>query len=435
MNASDKRSSLNAALRDPSLSVMNFLNEVKINFPDAISFSAGRPAEAFFDLRARIAKFERFLAHECETRGMEEETLLGLLGQYGRTNGIIGPHLAAQLRNDENIEATADDIVVTTGCQEAMALVLIGLFDPAEDVLLCADPTYIGITGLAALLGIEIEPVHCDDAGLDLADLDRAVADIKARGKVAKAVYVIPDFNNPLGSDMKVEARRALLQSASRHDLWVFEDNPYGMFTYDSEPAPTLKSLDTEERVIYLGTFSKTLFPSLRVGYLVTGATIQNNGKEEKLTEAFSKIKSLTTVNTSGLVQAMIGGILIDSGHSLKQLVEPLVNYYRANRDTMLSALEKAFPGNENHGVTWNRPGGGFFMTVNLPFEFDDQALEQCAGDHGVIVVPMSYFAMRKGREHQIRLSFCSNTLEEIERGVGQLAQFIRKRIGTPDRQ
>jgi (S)-3,5-dihydroxyphenylglycine transaminase len=413
---------LNPALSEPILSVMNFLNEVKINYPDAISFSAGRPAEEFFFVRERIAGLDRFLDGR---QGGE-----GLFGQYGRTNGLICDQLAAHLERDENIHAKPDDIVVTTGCQEAMALVLIALLRGQRDVLLTADPTYIGITGLARLLGIALAPVSCGENGIDLEQLDSEVRRLRAAGKQPRAVYVIPDFNNPLGYHMPLEQRERLLALADELDIWILEDNPYGMFNYDGDRLPTLKALDRNGRVIYLGTFSKTLFPSLRVGFLVSGedAALSEGGRE-RLSEAFSKIKSLTTVNTSAISQGIVGGVLEASGGTLRDLVRPAVEHYRVNRDTMLQALESAFAGVDRAAVSWNRPAGGFFLTLFLPFAFDDATLRACADEAGVIVVPMSYFSLCEGREYQVRLSFCSNTPEEIEIGIARLAAFIKSRM------
>ncbi|CAM2064170.1 PLP-dependent aminotransferase family protein [Sulfidibacter corallicola] len=423
---------LNAALGEPQLSVMNFLNEVKIHYPQAISFSAGRPAEDFFHVREVTAKMDRFLEEECRRTGLDEAAILGSIGQYGRTNGIIGPHLARHLAIDEHIRVDPEDIVVTSGCQEAMALVLIGLLRRRDDVLLTADPTYIGMTGLARLLGIEVVPVACGAHGIDLHDLARQVAKVRAAGKNPRAVYAIPDFNNPLGCDMPHDRREALLALADKLDFLIVEDNPYGMFGYDDVARATLKSLDRHGRVIYLGTFSKTLFPSLRLGFLVTDIRVRDeHGASRRLTEMLSPIKSLTTVNTSALLQAMVGGVLIDADYSLRRHVAPVRDHYRTNRDAMLDALEGAFPAGDplRASVTWNRPNGGFFLTMTLPFPFDDACLEACAAQAGVIVVPMSYFALTPGRANQIRLSFCANTPSEIDRGVARLAEFIRRRI------
>lgn len=424
-------SAVNPALFDPQLAVMNFLNEVKLRYPDAISFSAGRPAEAFFDVPAALAAVTPFVAHEAQSRQVDAAQVWRELGQYGRTNGILGPYLARHLAVDENIHVKPEHIVVTNGCQEAMALALIALLRGPDDVLLCADPTYIGITGLAALLGIRVAPVRCGEQGLDLDDLVAVTLRLRREGKQPRAVYVIPDYNNPLGCDMPLEQRQALLDHAADLDLRVIEDNPYGMFCYDGTPLPTLKSCDRDGRVLYLGTFSKTLFPSLRIGYLVSDAVvIGDDGKRELFTGALSKIKSLTSVNTSALNQAMVGGLLLQHHFSLREQVGPARDFYRTNRDTMLRALSRALPTGDplRRRVTWSQPKGGFFMTLTLPHACNESWLQGCAAEAGVIVVPMRYFSLAPGRENQIRLSFCSNTPDEIERGIAALVQYIRHR-------
>jgi (S)-3,5-dihydroxyphenylglycine transaminase len=304
---------------------------------------------------------------------------MNALGQYGRTNGQIHAAVARHLRLDEGIDAPAEAIMVTTGCQEAFLVLLMGLFEPARDVLLVSDPTYIGITGLAALLGIPVRPVPMGPDGLEPDAVERAVARVKIAGKVPKAVYDVPDFNNPLGTSLPLARRRELLEVARRHDLLVFEDNAYGRFAYDGDPLPTLKALDGESGgdpvVVYLGTFSKTLYPGLRLGYLVADQRVEGEARGEGpyLAEELSRVKSLTTVNTSPIVQAIAGGVLAEHGGSLEALLAEKRAYYKGNRDAMLAALESSFrgagPGPDQ--VRWNRPGGGFFLTVSLPFVFD----------------------------------------------------------------
>ncbi|CAM2010001.1 aminotransferase-like domain-containing protein [Acanthopleuribacter pedis] len=423
------RDALNQALLDPQLAVMNFLNEVKLRYPEAISFSAGRPAEDFFDVPATLAAVNRFVSDEAAARNCTPDAVYRDLGQYGRTNGMIGHHLAKHLAKDEQIHVDPEHIVVTNGCQEAMALVLITLLRGPDDVLLTADPTYIGITGLAALLGITVAPVRCGEDGLDLDDLAATTRRLRAQGKQPRAVYVIPDYNNPLGSEMTHRRRRDLLACSETLDLLILEDNPYGMFCYDGEPLPTLKSMDRQHRVIYLGTFSKTLFPSLRIGYLVSDAMVSSRaGTALCLTQNLSMVKSLTSVNTSPLNQAMVAGVLLECDHALRDRVAPARDFYRTNRDCMLAALAQHIPAHDSlrEQVQWNQPRGGFFMRMTLPFPCDESWLQACAAEAGVIVVPMAYFALAPGHENQIRLSFCSNTPDEIERGIAALVAFIR---------
>jgi (S)-3,5-dihydroxyphenylglycine transaminase len=415
---------LKSCFADPLLEVMNFLNEVVLRYPQAISFAPGRPAEIHFDVAASLDKVARFVEHRAAARGVSPQAVYGELGQYNRTNGIINDLIARQIELDEGIRAAPDDIVVTAGCQEGMTILLAGLFDPARDVLLVSDPTYIGITGLARILGIAVVPVPSRANGLAACDVAAAIGEVEAGGRRVRAFYDIPDFNNPMGTRMPLPARRALLDLAHRHGVLIFEDNPYGMFAYDGDVLPTLKALDENGVVVYLGSFSKTLFPGLRLGYLVAGQqVVLADGRRVGLAAELSKVKSLTTVNTSPLLQAVAGGILLDQQGSLTGMMSQKLAFYRANRDCMLERLQAELDGI----VTWNRPEGGFFLTVDLPFEFDAECLEACARDFGVICCPMTFFALGPGRERQIRLSFSYVTPEQIVDGVARLARFVRR--------
>jgi (S)-3,5-dihydroxyphenylglycine transaminase len=431
-----------ACFSDPILNVMNFLNEVVLDYPQAISFAPGRPAENFFNVEESLGEIQDFVRYRAARKQWSEAKVYADLGQYNKTNGIIQELIAEQLKLDESIEVDPASILVTSGCQEGMAILLAGLFDPARDVLLSSDPTYIGITGLAKILGVPVHPLPSGEHGLEPEAFEQAVADVRSQGMNPRALYDVPDFNNPLGTSMPLESRRQILAIAQREEVLVFEDNPYGMFAYDGEPRPTLKSLDRHRSVIYLGSFSKTLFPGLRVGFLVVDQECQVEGSVEgaektiALAEVLSQVKSLTTVNTPPLLQAVVGGTLVRTGGSLKPLMKDKIAFYGANRDHMLAALEQRFgPGSEiaaaGHGgkVTWNRPEGGFFMTMDLPFEFDVKALRTCAAEYGVIVSPVSFFALSPGRERQIRLAFSYVTPEQIDEGIERLAGFIRARL------
>lgn len=406
------------------LEVMNFLNEVVERFPDAVSFAPGRPREELFDVSGCVDQLTLFASHRAAAEGASESAILARLGQYGPTGGVIRDLVARHLELDENIRVAPESILVTCGCQEAMAILAMALFDPARDVLLVSDPTYIGITGLATILEVEMRPVASGPDGLETAKVQAAIDAVRAEGRNPRALYDIPDFNNPLGTTLPVSVRRELLDLARREEILLIEDNPYGMFAYDGERAPTLKALDDPDDpvVIYLGSFAKTLFPGLRIGYLVADQPTENG----LLAAALSRVKSLTTVNTSGLLQAFVGGILLAEQGSLGALVERKLPVYRASRDAMLERLEAEL--GDLEGVSWNRPAGGFFLTVDLPFVFDKDCLECCAGEHGVIVCPMSFFSLGGGGERRIRLAFSYVTPDEIAEGVGRLARFIRAR-------
>jgi (S)-3,5-dihydroxyphenylglycine transaminase len=415
---------LKSCFVDPLLEVMNFLNEVVLRYPGAISFAPGRPAERHFDVALSVAKIELFVADRAAADQLPAAAVYAGLGQYNRTNGIINELIARQLELDHGIHVAAASIMVTSGCQEAMTVLLAGLFD-AGDVLLVSDPTYIGITGLARALGIQVAAVPSGPHGLEARQVAAALTAVERSGRRPRAVYDIPDFNNPMGTSMPVAARHELLDLARQRGVLLFEDNPYGMFAYDDDPAPTLKALDREQVVVYMGSFSKTLFPGLRLGYLIADQEVAlPGGRQALLASELSKVKSLTTVNTSPLLQAVAGGILLDNGGSLAGLVRRKLPFYRANRDRMLSCLEAELAG----VASWNRPAGGFFLTVDLPFAFDLECVEACARDFGVICCPMTFFALAPGRERQVRLSFSYVTPEQIEDGVARFARFVRWR-------
>lgn len=421
---------LKSCFGDPLLEVMNFLNEVVLRYPHAVSFAPGRPAERHFDVERSLAETPAFVAHRAAATGWPPLAVWNDLGQYNKTNGIINDLVARQLELDEGIRVRPESIMITQGCQEAMTVLLLGLFDPARDVLLVSDPTYIGITGLADILGIEMVPVPTGDEGLAVDAVAAAIAGVRRAGKRPRALYDIPDFNNPLGTQMPLAARHALLGVLHTEGVLLFEDNPYGMFSYDGDPLPTLKALDRHGVVVYLGSFSKTLYPGLRAGYLIADQEVVGpSGERTSLAAELSKVKSLTTVTTAPVLQAVVGAQLIENGGSLRDFVRGKLPFYKANRDRMLACLERDL--GEIEGVRWNRPAGGFFLTVHLPFAFDDACLQDCARDYGVVVCPMSFFALSPGRESQVRISFSYVDEAQIEEGIGRFARFVHDRVGA----
>jgi (S)-3,5-dihydroxyphenylglycine transaminase len=419
---------LKRCFSNPLLNVMNFLNEVTRDYPSAISFATGSPMETFFDVETSISAIECFVDDLATNTNQPPVKVRNDLGQYNRTNGIINNLIARHLAIDENIHVQPESIMVTSGCQEAMAILMMGLFEVPTDVLLVSDPTYIGITGLASILGVQVVPVPVNEDGLDVNAVNTALDKIRQSGKRPRALYEIPDFNNPLGTVMPLSTRYELLKLAQMNDLLIIEDNPYGMFSYDGNRMPTLKSLDLNNSVIYLGTFSKTVFPGLRMGYLVANQRTDN--QQRFLAEELSKIKGFTTVNTSPILQAAVGGLLINSNCSLIPLIESKIPFYKANRDRMVARLSEEFTSDGlREQVKWNCPSGGFFMTVTLPFEFDIQSFHTCASEYGLLCCPVSFFTVGNLGNNQIRLSFSYVNAEQIDEGVKRLGRFVRNRI------
>jgi (S)-3,5-dihydroxyphenylglycine transaminase len=415
-------------MSDPSLDSMNFLNEVAERYPKATSFAPGRPSPELFGVDKSLDLLRKHAPAVLGRPDLRSAAALDEIAQYGRTNGIVHRHIARQLLHDEGLELDPDHLVITNGCQEAMLLLLLTLFTPARDVLLATEPVYLGITAAARLLSIEVVPIRLEPDGPDLEEVARAAELLRQQGKVPRALYTIPDFDNPSGYTTSLVKRQHLCTLARRNDLLLLEDMPYRMLRYEREPLPLLKSIDPEH-VVLLGSYSKTLFPGLRLGFLSGDVEVSLAGRIVPLSEVASKAKSLTTVNTSPLMQATLASMLIEYDHSLTAHAAMLSAYYREKRDALLVAMERHFEDSSGpSGVHWNRPEGGFFLTVHVPFEFTMSLVEECAARAGVIVAPMSLFAFATGHGRAIRLSFSAVAVEDIDAGVARLAAFVRER-------
>jgi (S)-3,5-dihydroxyphenylglycine transaminase len=425
-------SELFGALADPALNSMNFLNEVAQRFPDAVSLAAGRPFEEFFELDELERYLRRFCRYLAEDLGYSDEQIRRTLFQYGRTKGIVHQLIAANLAADEGIDADPESIVVTVGCQEAMYLILRALRQGPQDLLLTVAPTYVGLTGAARLADLPVWQVDSGPDGVDLADLTGQLRRARAAGLRPRACYLMPDFANPSGLSMDGPARQAVLELAAAENLLLLEDNPYGLFGHTDQPRPpTLKSLDRRRSVVYLGSFAKTAMPGMRVGYLVADQQVATPAGPSLLADELSKLKSMLTVNTSPITQAMVGGKLLENGGSLLAANQRERAVYTENMRRLLHGLATRFA-DPGLGVSYTAPAGGFFVVVTVPFPVDDALLERSAAEYGVLWTPMHHFYEAGSAVNSLRLSCSSVTAEQIETGLDRLAALIRDRLHEP---
>ncbi|MFD8638337.1 aminotransferase class I/II-fold pyridoxal phosphate-dependent enzyme, partial [Streptomyces sp. NPDC059656] len=315
-----ERESLHSSLDSPVMGSINFLNEVMGRFPDAISFAPGAPHTAFFDeidIPRHLARYRRYLEEE---RGLTSAQVDRLLYQYGPSRGLINELVAQALRADQGIDVPEESVVVTVGCQEAILLVLRALFTSPRDLLAVVNPCFVGLSGAANLLGIDTVPVDDTEEGLDFAQLDEVCRQARESGSPIRAMYVAPDFSNPSGSRLGLEARHRLLATAEREDFLLLEDNAYAFTTTDEASLPPLKALPGGERVVHLGTFAKTCMPGARVGYVVADQPVRRaSGGTGLLADELATVKSMVTVNTSPISQAVIGGILLEHRGSVAE--------------------------------------------------------------------------------------------------------------------
>ncbi|MGW2559430.1 aminotransferase-like domain-containing protein [Streptomyces sp. NPDC001514] len=420
---------LHASVTDPALTSMTLLNDIAGRFPQAVSFAAGRPYEGFYDTGSLPRQLRAFEEHLEKEAGLGPDDVRRTFFQYGRTKGFIHELIARHLELDEALTVDAESIVVTTGAQEAMVLVLRALRRDAQDVVLAAAPAYVGFLGATRLVDMGVRPVREGPGGIDLDDLTEQIRRARQEGLRPRACYVVPDFANPSGASMSLEDRQRLVDLAEREDILLLEDNPYAFFHAGTSRLPTLKTLDRARRVVYFGSFSKTAYAGARIGYVVADQPVTGDGSGAVLfADQLARLKSMLTLNTSTVAQAAIGGFLVENGCSMERATRRVAAVYRRNLRAVLDGLEERFGSRSGFrpagAVSWNTPSGGMFVVVTLPFVADDAALERSAAEFGVLWTPMHHFYGGAAGFHQIRLSFSVLTPEQITEGLDRLASF-----------
>jgi 2-aminoadipate transaminase len=370
---------------------------------DLVSFAPGYPDSTLFpwdELREITASL---------LTGADGSTL-----QYGPTRGYQ-PLLDALVGVLEarDIHVSADELIITSGSQQGIDLAARVLVSPG-DVVLVELPTFTG--GIAAFKNVQAELVGVKQQadGLDLDDLETVWQRERRAGKTIKLLYIIPNFQNPTGMLLSLEKRHRLLEWAERRDILIVEDDPYGSLYFDdvASPAETrpLRADDVNGRVLYLSTFSKTLAPGFRVGWMAAPAS---------LIERFDTAKQSTDL-TSGILDQRIVYEAVRRG-VVDRLAPRLRALYREKRDVMEQALRESL----SDRLTWASPKGGFFVWATLPPGQTDTELLDRALEHGVVYVTGSAFFVDGSGHDTIRLSFSAPSPDRIIEGVSRLAAAL----------
>ena len=335
--------------------------------------------------------------------------------QYGPTRGYA-PLLESLIGVLEarGIHATPDRVIITSGSQQGIDLIARVLVSPG-DVVLVELPTFTG--GIAAFKNAQAElvGVRQDASGIDLDDLDAVWQREHRSGKRIKLLYVIPNFQNPTGSLLALERRARLLEWAERRDLLIVEDDPYGSLYFEDvaseEETRPLRADDTNGRVLYLSTVSKTLAPGFRVGWMVA---------PPMLIERFDTAKQSSDLTSGILDQCMVIEALRRG--VIDRLAPRLRELYRMKRDVMEAAIRDHAEGR----LTWSQPKGGFFIWATLPDGLRDVDVLARALEHGVVFVIGSAFHVDGSGHNTIRLSFSAPTPDRIREGVRRLAATLQ---------
>ncbi len=335
--------------------------------------------------------------------------------QYGPTEGdvLLKDQLITWMAKD-GIQAKGDQILITVGSQQGLDLIGRVFLDPGDAVIVEL-PSYMAALQVFRSYRAEMIGVSQDDDGMRTDLLEQTLARLARAGRRPKLIYVVPDFQNPSGVTMTEERRRMLLELARAHRTLVVEDSPYRELRFEGTAPPPLASLDRDGRVVYLSTFSKTLAPGLRVGWMAAS---------EELIRQFVTAKQAVDLCCPSLTQA-IAAEYCARGHIYDHLSQ-ITSLYRKKRDVMLSALERAMP----PGVTWTKPEGGVFLWVRLPAGMDtEQLLRAAVEEEGVAYVVGSGFHADGGGRNAMRLNFSFPSEEHIEEGITRLARLVKKHL------
>jgi 2-aminoadipate transaminase len=372
--------------------------------PDLISFAAGHPDPTTFPWDALRGIADNLLG------GTDVQAL-----QYGSTRGYrpLVESLDAILK-PRGIVSTMDERIVTTGSQQALDLVGRVLLDPG-DAILVELPTYTGAITAFANAQVLLAGVPQDADGVNLEALDATFQRHTQSGRRVKFVYVVPNFQNPTGLLIGLQKRRQLLEWAARRDVLIVEDDPYGSLYFPDTTRPEetrpIKADDAEGRVLYLGSFSKTLAPGFRVGWIVAS---------RELTAKIELAKQAADLCSGALDQRLVHRAI--AGGLLGARVEQLRAYYQEKRTVMRNALDAELAG----VLRWTSPRGGFFLWGTLPHGLDAERLLTRAIQERVNYVAGKAFFVDGSGTDTLRLCFSQATDEQIVEGVRRLARAVR---------
>ncbi|MCU0455573.1 MAG: PLP-dependent aminotransferase family protein [Bacteroidales bacterium] len=371
--------------------------------PGMISFAGGLPSPETFP----VSDLKEIVAEVLEKHGPESL-------QYSTTEGDPALRKALTERHrSHGLDISLDNLIITTGSQQALDLLAKILLDPG-DYVICGLPSYLGGLNAFSVYGAKLKGIPLDDQGMIPGELEETVSHLRQLGKKIKFIYIIPDFQNPAGITVPESRRLKIIEIAEKYDLLVIEDSPYREIRFEGEPQRMMCELDTTGRVISLCTFSKILSPGFRVGWVIGNAEII-----DRLVMA----KQTADLCTSAFVQKIIARY-IEKG-LLDLNLRKTIALYGERRNYMIECLRNYMPAD----VTWTEPQGGLFLFVTLPAGIDsDQVLKKSIEKNVAFVSGSSFFCNDSGR-NTMRLNFSFSPPPDIREGIMRLASVISEEI------
>lgn len=366
--------------------------------PDIISFAGGMPAAELFLIREFEEACQYVLTHDG-VRAL----------QYGTTEGYppLKQYLVEKMK-EYDVPAEQENILLVNGSQQALDLIGKIFINPG-DVVLTEGPTYLGAIQAFRAYQARLVTIPLDEEGIQTGKLEEAL-----ERHPVKFIYVLPNFHNPAGVTMTLERRLKLVELAAKYGVFIVEDDPYRELRFEGQDITPLVVLH-KENVLYLSTFSKTLSPGIRLGWIVAPSKII-----AKLVQA----KQGSDLHTSTFVQ-MVTNDICQRG-ILRSHVKTIREVYRERRDAMLAAMERHFP----PGVTWTRPQGGLFLWVQVPEHIDTTEFLNLALQEKVAFVPGRAFYPDDDGQNAMRLTFATADPERIEEGIKRLERALTRELG-----
>lgn len=367
--------------------------------PQVIALSAGSPDSVSLPKQEMAEIGAEIFANQAATAL-----------QYGMTEGYqpLRDLTKKRMREKYNIGTDDDELIITTGGQQTISLLTQTMIDKG-DTIVCEGPSFVGALNAFRSFGAKLKSVPMDDEGMDMDKLEEVLATTER----VKFIYVIPTFQNPTGRTMSLERRRRLLELAKKYDVLILEDNPYFELRYDGEPVAAIKSMDTEGRVVYAGSYSKVLSPGMRIGYCIANREIINR---------MVVCKQVSDVHTNLYFQMLVAGYL--ERFDLDAHIADMCALHRVKRDAMLHACEKYF----DKRVTFTHPNGGLFIWCELPEGYDSFKLCQLITQKKVACVPGNAFSVDESEvSNGFRMNFSQPSVEQIETACARIGEAMQK--------
>ena len=367
--------------------------------PEVISFAGGLPAPEVFP----VEEMKRVSLKVLEESGQQAL-------QYSPTEGFppLREKIAKRMKQ-VGVKTTPDNILITNGSQQGLDFSGKIFFNP-DDIVIVESPSYLGAINAFKSYQCKFLEIPTDDNGMIMEELEKALE----TSENVKMIYVIPDFQNPSGRTWTLERRQKLVELANKYDLPVVEDNPYGELRFEGERLPSIKSMDTEGRVIFLGTFSKTFCPGLRIGWVCASDEVLNK---------YILVKQGADLQSNSMSQRELDAFL--EVYDLDEHIEKIKKLYKGRRDLMLETMKEHFPAE----VKYTHPEGGLFTWAVLPEHINARELMQKALERNVAFVPGGSFFPNGGNENTMRINYSNMPEERIVEGIKILGEVIKEAL------